>query len=437
MSRNNKTNKQNKVGMQSCDSKSRVPANRNKSGYPRGSRKQGDLSKDIRRETEIINTAKRGRKSDYELSTSNPYSPWYDRFPQFTKDAGTLAFGIPLGQPITIPGGDKITVPGVMALGFYPGIGYSADNMSPINRSVIRFYTYLRDIQKAAAKYDPADVMMYILTLDSAYMFYYMCRRAYGVANLFTPVNKYYPKVLLRAMGFDDSITENLADFRMYINRFAISLGSYTIPEGIEFCSRHEWMCSGLYTDSDSTRAQTYVFVPEGFWKYNNTVETGSQLDFVAWLPQQNDLSTRHSLSDIMSIGNSLLNAIVGDQDTGNISGDIYSAFKGRTKKLMETAETLMILPAYDKTVLSQINNATLVGLYDASYTPVITQDPSINNGAIIYTPVFAGSSTVYSNALAKVGANALFTYPAQFINYHGDSPTLKTPLKPRGLWLV
>lgn len=166
-----------------------------------------------RREKEAIDT-------DIEISRRNAYS-WYSHFPQFTKDAGTLAFGIPLGQTIT-RGSDKVQIPGILSLRYLPTIGYSADNTSPINRSAIRLYTHIRNIQKAAAKYDPADLMMYLMALDSCYSFWAMLRRAYGTAQLYTPVNKYYPRNLLNVQGIANEVADDLAALRAYINKFAL-----------------------------------------------------------------------------------------------------------------------------------------------------------------------------------------------------------------------
>lgn len=364
--------------------------------------------------------------SELHVTQSNPYS-WYSHFPQFTKDAGNLSFGFPLGQNLNVLNPKApIYASGVYALRFYPTIGYSADMNSPINRSAVRFYTYLRDVQKAAAKYDSADVMMYLMAMDSCYMFWAHMRRIYGVSQLFTPVNKYYPQKLLALLGVDASITNNLAEFRQYINRFALSLGSYTVPAGFDITDRHMWMCEGMYLDSNTTRAQTYLFVPEGFWEYDNTVTTGSQLNFIDWAGT-NSKPTYHTLQQIMEIGDRLISAIRNDQDTGNISGDLYSAaaksgnFKLRA--VAETPELFSVIPVYDEVVLSQIENATICGKFFEGWSPVITQNPSVNNGAILFQPQFELSNYVLSSIDTYYG-NPNFARVGTFVNMHVDSPS-------------
>lgn len=374
-------------------------------------------NKNQRRDKEIADTA-------IKASATNDYS-WYSRFPQFTKDAGSLAFGVPLGQPLIYGDTTKynlpLIVPGLMVLKFTPGVGYSKDLTSPINRSAAKFYTYLRNVQKAAAKYDSADIMINMMAIDSLMMFHANLKRAYGIASLYTPVNKYYPRYVLGALGFDKSILDNLAEFRAYINQLGVSLGSFCLPKSFDITMRHQWMCEGLYVDSQTTRAQTYAFVPNGFWKYDNTATVGSSLTWVDWASKTSAV-TRHTLDQIKEMGKELINAILLDQDTGNIAGDLYAAFGPENLfKLTEVSESFIVLPSYDETVLSQINNASIVGEHADGYTPVITQNPSVNNGAIIYKPQFDGTYKLTGETKSICGMTGRAFKP---INMYCDSPT-------------
>nr|AVX53461.1 putative capsid [Marmot picobirnavirus] len=361
---------------------------------------------------------------------------WYSKFPQFLQDAGRLSFSWPLGIRPTFENNDSIAVGGIMRLCFYPGVGYSEDMNSPINRSAVRFYTFLRSIQKSAATYDSADLMMYLMAMDACYMFHANMRRAYEVAQLFTPLNTFYPRNLLQYMGFDPSIMDNLAEFRAYINRFGLQLGMYTVPTDFAITNRHMWMCEGLYTDSSSTRAQTYVFVPEGFWSYNNTVATGSQLDFIPWLDQQENGNTLHTLEQVIEMGNNLISHLRNDEDTGKISGDLYVAYKGNTRKVTELHDLDVILPSYSEEVLSQIENATVCGLYSPGYTPVISQDPSVNNGAIIYKPVF-GAIDFGNKEGNGWRCPGVFAYTGRMMNMHVDSPNPEQVIEASRLMVI
>lgn len=373
----------------------------------RGSQKQRSksrnrtVSKNERRDKEIIDTARREDNS-LHMSSGNDIS-WYSNFPQFAKDVATLPFSTVVGVTLDLnkePTGNPnatTNIPGLMRIGFNPTVGVSKDNSSALNRSTLRFYSALRNKQKASAPYDPADAMLSMIALDSLYMFWAHIRRAYGVAQLFSPVNRYYPKALLQAMGISTSILDNLAEFRAYVNRFAINLGQFATPK-FDMLLRHQWMCSGIYVDQPTTRAQTYMFVPDGFWMYDNTAPVGTQLTWAQWQDSKATNVTQHTLEDIQVFGNQLISALAGDEDIGRITGDIYAAFgPSNTFQAEETSDGYSVLPTYNELVLAQIENLKLSNGWAESYTPVITQDPSVNNGAIIFEPIVAGNYVLFT----------------------------------------
>lgn len=394
--------------------------------YVKGKGKGGRRgSKNFRRDKEIADTATKAMEST--ISKTNDFS-WYAKFPNYIKDVGTIAFGTPVGQPIYVQGQDYVVNDGIMTLYFTPSPGISTDLTSPINRQATRFYTYLRSVQRAAATYDAADVMMYLMGIDSLYTYWAFMRRIYGVAQLFTPTNTYYPRRLLAAMGVDPAIAHNLADFRAYLNRYALNIGRFSMPKDFDINVRHMWMASGLYLDSDTTRAQTYMFVPAYLWKWNNTVETGSQLDFLNIVDVGNVSSgtNRMGLSELITLGDTLINNFENDEDSMMISGDLFRAY-GDAKLLHveETKEGYAVLPAYDKVVLSQIENCTIVGA-PTSNGFSITQNPSVNNGAIIFQPkmLLGNNLNIGDETTPVYGRNYIAIATNTPINAHIDSPT-------------
>lgn len=371
---------------------------------------KGNSSKQVRRTVEINDTAD-------AMSRDNPVA-FYTKFSKFALDAANLPFATPLGVQLNFPvsGTEPYYVPGVMVIEFIPTCGISTNFESAINRSSIRFYTYLRSNQKASGQYDHQDITMMELGMDSAYMFHAACRRAYGIIKNFTPVNRYYAETLVNAMGFNYSdLLLHLQDFRGYINTLAYSLGQYALPANITLFQRHQWMCEGYYTDSISTRAQTYVFVPKGFWQYDNTVETGSQLTFKQWAQ-----SGPMTFSSIVSFGNDLVNAISNEEDFSVISGDIYNFYGGDTFKLPYTDENYVIYPAYSEVVLSQIENLTITEVNNLM-TLTVSQNPTVNNGAIIFDPVISGGSAMYRLSM----------------NFHHDSPSSEDVIEASRLMAV
>lgn len=389
---------------------------------------KGNSTKNQRRDAEAVDTI-----ADIAVSKSNPYA-WYANFPNYARDVATVAFGNPVGSPIRLnpATNDDIVAAGVMTLNFTPTPGVSQDMSSPINRQAVRLYSYLRSIQRSAATYDAADLMMYLIAVDSLYMYWAYLRRAYGVAQLFTPTNTYYPKVLLQAMGIDpSSILSNLADFRAYINRFALNIGRFAMPKQFDLLQRHMWMTSGLYLDSDTTRAQTYMFVPFYFYKYDNTVTTGSKLTGVT-LDNTIQSPIQSTFAQLVTFGNSLISNMDNDEDTLNISGDLYRAYGGEVFSVEETSDNYAILPVYDKTVLSQIENCTLVGAFASAdgetiISPQITQNPTVGNGAIIFAPIVTAGRTAFtpfSGGNDKFGVNFPFANANKLMNMHIDAPS-------------
>lgn len=389
-----------------------------------------------RRERDAADDMVKDYKDTY-MSKSNPYA-WYANFPNYAKDVATLAFGVPVGTPIFVDGDDYVTNAGIMTLTFSPSVGLSTSLVSPINRQATRFQSYLRSVQRAAATYDAADTMIYMIGVDSLYMFWAYMRRAYGVAQLFTPTNRYYPKRLLHMMAIDDSIVANLADFRAYINRFALNIGRYTMPKNFDLLYRHIWMTSGLYLDSNTTRAQTYMFVPKYFFKYDNTYTSGGKLTATN-LFSDNAITAgtgKLTLADLISFGDALLNNFENDDDTMNISGDLFRAF-GQSGVFVaeETPDNYAVLPVYDQTVSSQIENSILMGNYydeseptDPTNARSIYQNVDLNNGAIIFNPVLGNAADVIIKDLGQgkylYGRNYAGQADNTLLNAHWDSPT-------------
>lgn len=386
-----------------------------KKGYKapyRGKAKGAD--KQERREREIADSAA-------AMSRGNPID-LYLKFEEFARDAATVPFSRPLGAPYNVnwASTDSTVVTndglwadiGIMRMVFSPTIGVSNGFDSPINRSSINNYARIRSTQKAFGDYDHQDLTMMMLAIDSCIMYHSLGRRIYGLLTDMTPVNRYYPRALVAASGVSFNATQKqIQDFRAFLNEFALQVEQYSLPKDILLFDRHKWMCEGIYVDSESKKAQTYMFVPRGFWKYNNTSETGSQLDFVTYIkPGQPSVATNYTIEEFEAIGQQLIAALSNDADFALMSGDLHAYYGGDTMKLPYVDEKYVILPKYDKVVLSQIENATCVGDWATTYTPTISQNAGVNNGAILFTPIVdTGKSRITLQAR---------------MNMHMDSPT-------------
>lgn len=389
-----------------CNNRSGQKGSNNKNNRGKGNKppyRDYRGNKQQRRDEEIADTGA-------AMSRSNPIS-FYNKFKQFASDAATIPFAQPLGAVYTVnnhEASDRASVPGIMRLAFAPTVGISEDYTSPLNRSSINYYGRLRATQKAFGDYDHQDLTMMILSVDSACMFHALGRKIYGVLTDMTPVNRYYPRALVSACGvqFPDS-QKQIQDFRAWLNEFALQIEQYCIPDNIELIKRHQWMCEGLYVDGPSSKAQTYMFVPTGFWKFESKTETGSSLSWVNYLDGPNINAPTLTIEEFEAIGNRLINAMSNNADFATISGDLYAYYGGSVMKLPYITEDYHILPTYDKVVLSQIENADISGYFNGS--PTITQSNEVGAGAIIFTP------EVYRNKGTLV---------QHFINMHEESPS-------------
>lgn len=329
---------------------------------------------------------------------------WYAKNEQLLTSSASFSYSWPLGNNLdlnydhstlndTIKATLKNTesIPGLCSLQWVPTIGYSVDKNSPVNIAARNIYSWVRHANSGSANYDAPDLMMYLVAADSLYSLYAMMRRLYGVMRLYTPLNKYYPEALVRAMGFDfNDMQDNLANLNFFINEFAIKVGSTAVPADMAYHRRHIWLNDNIYVDNaTSGKAQTYMFVQKAYFKFNNLGTTGTKLTSEV-------LPDNCTFKQLTEFARSILSPIMGDEDFGIMSGDIIKAY-GITNciKLDEVPTNYTVLPLFDPDTLLQIKNMSLVGnpQFSSSSIPVskleVTQDPSINEGILISNPVF------------------------------------------------
>lgn len=306
---------------------------------------------------------------------------WYMRYPELAKDASKIPFTTPLGKYPFVDtngimnnkfktGDEAFAIPGIMAINWIPTIGQSDDQNSPVNIVSREVYSFVRHANSGHSNYDAPDLMMYILAMDSLYSFYAAMVRAYGVMMLYNGMNRYMPKRLVEAMGFDfDNLSQNLAQFRWLINQVAYKLTSMYVPAGMSYFERHIWLNSGVYVDSPSIKAQTYVFKQSAYYTYSATAATGYVAKLV-YTPVPDKLT----FAKCANFVNSMLNPILADEDMNIISGDMLRAFGAENLfTVSPISEDYVVVPAYSQEVLSQIQNLTIMGDPDTNW--------STNNG--------------------------------------------------------
>ena len=359
---------------------------------------------------------------------------WYALNPQLLKDAASFPYAWPLGNKLDVGSfGPKLnagSLPGIMVMNWVPTIGYSSDGTSPVNVASINTYTKVRHDNSGHANYDHADYMMYLLAMDSVYAFHSWMRRVYGCMLTYSNTNRYYPRALVKAMGVDfDNLQGNLADFRQYINTYAVKASALAVPAKMSFMTKHYWMSEGIYFDSNQDKPQTYLFNPVGFYQFQ--LSSGDTphgtLELKNMFTQSSDdsagvgcRSKAWTLADFIAYGDSLLAPIISDEDFGIMSGDTLKSFGiGGCYTLPITEETYTVVPSYSSEVLDQIQNATFIGMPDFA-TFKIDQNVDIGAGWILADPKFTHPWTKAPTDAEFPGQNAFLVN--RFVTFeHGD----------------
>lgn len=364
---------------------------------------------------------------------------WYALNDQLLRDTASFPYSWPLGRSLNLnkfgANINKGSLPGLFTMQWTPTIGNATDATSAINVASINTYTKIRHDNSGHANYDHQDYMLFLLAMDSVYSFHSWMRRVYGVALTYSNVNRYYPAAVISSMGVDfKDLQQKLADFRAYINQYAIKASALAVPAKMSYMTKHYWMNEGLYFDSNQDKPQTYMFQPTGFYKFalDESTKAGKLIfepllgkETAPAVPGKNipkSASTaKLTVAQIIEFGDKLLDPIIADEDFGIMSGDTLKSFGASgCYTLPITDEKYTVVPSYNTEVLDQIQNATLVGdiiIEDAT----ISQDTAIGTGAILAHPTFSHPWVSVNNPGTELpGQNAFLT--DRIVTFdHGD----------------
>lgn len=337
---------------------------------------------------------------------------WYNKYPQLTTDVGSLWFSNPLGVQVPRIQDDATlsidtrlgSIPGYMIIKTIAGPGTSLDGNSPLNSTSRAIYSYVRHANSGHANYDAPDITMYLLTIDAYFTMWAKMVRAYGIARLFTPSSRYQADSMLKALGFDPvDFLRNLSQVRTAINNFATKISRYATPGTMDYFKRHTEIYSRLYSDSlASAKSQTYILDPAGYYVYGEASSEGGKLTYTEY---PNTLMTLTSIESAFAT----FDTVIQSEDMNIISGDILKAFGIDGIFTVPFIQEEYVTPiVFDPLMLSQIENATIVGSTFNADSLNISQDPSTSQ--VIYLPTIMGKAN---------------HYPIPTLNMHVPSPTV------------
>lgn len=327
------------------------------------------------------------RKGSYK-SNPNP-ADLYNRVSSLSGLATRLNFYNPLGGFIDLNTPNSLNYPvnsiaGVMSISFIPTMGSVTenDNQNPANIAWNKLLAYCQSTVSRTLEFDPADLGLYMMAWDNVYMWYTSLVRVYAtiLKYSFGGVDRYAPNYLVDAQGFDyDDLSVHQADLQYFINRLAYTISQYNVPAGYPFIERHQWLVSGIYSDANTAKPQSYIFKPDMIFMYQEADGAGKLVPANAvWK------TSGKTFEDIKTITTTMLNTLLNSQDFWNISALLLRAF-GRENMLqcIPIENSLSVLEtSYRPEVLLQINNMTI--LPDIDFTDSATYDAwSVRQGEL------------------------------------------------------
>lgn len=398
-------------------------------------KKKGSKSKGPR-DSRKINKSQRYDKVSTDTATNSV--DWYVTNEQMLKDAASIQFFNALGNEtyygrnsqfltqyvgptnVTFTDTSKLdrSVPGIFKIGYLPTYGRARDNSDPINLAARNIYSFVRKANSGSKNYDAPNMMMYLMACDSVYTFYQWMLRLYGLLRYYSVYNQYYNEAILKAMNVDAaSFSGFMADFRAYINKFALKANSLCVPNTFKVYERHMYLVSALFKDTEAAKAQIYLFNPDYIYTYD---EPNGRLTPLA-IGRNASLLTP---TDVMAIGDTLLNAILTSEDMAIIKGDILKAFGDNgIYSLAPISDDYVTATIHDYEILTEIQASNYLGPLDLSKANInITEDTtpgSATEGALRQSVT---SAVTYTTSGAKnfVPTGNLAT----ILNMYVDNPT-------------
>lgn len=334
---------------------------------------------------------------------------WYGRNPELLSMSASIPFSAAAGAPFnlgfTVQGSTKyqskaITIPGLMTFTVIPCPHVEAEANDPLNIAANAMLSFVVHANSRNLSYNAPDLMIYNIAMGNIYAFINFCMRIYGTAQIYSTFNRNLPIMLTQAQGVNyANLMSHLADFRYGINVLINKAASLAAPADMPYFQRLAFMFAGLYSEGEAIKDQLYMYVPAGFMQYDETSsETGGSLKFMRW-----DDQVLHTVDEILTFGNNLLNAIITSEDLNVISGDILKAYGADgLLKLATMPEVYTVLPTTDLAVLEQMQNARWTDIQVNQSTISVTQKQSAKQGPVLTGGVEFTSTVPWLEAMSK-----------------------------------
>ena len=314
-------------------------------------------------------------KNEMGQSVTNDIS-WYSHYPELTVNAGKLSMLYPAGMKMKFVKDDSVSissklmtvasnvhdVPGIMALEYIPTYGFSDSIKSPLTQMSRTTFNNMVAATNRVPNYEYTDLTVYQIAMTNLIQFYYWMCRIYLVAGTYSSVNLAWNKAVFKALDVDGTnIIANRSLLYSYIITFARRISAFPFPKSFDLFNRTATLVSNIYTDGADPKDQMYVFVPKGVYRWDTDTTVGaSKLTFEKY-------TANAGYSDIVRLGNRLLDSLQGSSDVQMMTADILKVYANDLVGVNVPPENGTINAVYDATILTQIMNAKSLGVSDVT----------------------------------------------------------------------
>jgi hypothetical protein len=301
-----------------------------------------------------------------------------------------------------------------------------------------QIYADIRVANAGGVNYAAQDLMMYMLQFRELVAWYYNAARAYATMGMADVFNRYKPKALVQALGFDyDDLIANSAAFNYAINNISTRLNAFCVPNKNIFVHTAK-MFSNIYTDAETMKNQAIIFRPAGYRVLDQTGIHGGSLIYHSFNYYDNDPEYHGITVDIfVRIMEEMLRGIEDNSDVAIMCGDIVKRYGSDILRITPIPQFILPDMIHSENVLHQVKNMRwLVKNWidwdndDTNFN--VTQDPTLEGrGLLEYMPTVAWkrdvmqtAKTIFSN-IGYLQADSAILYftkdvpnPLDFIEY-------------------
>lgn len=381
-----------------------------KPSQPRKDSDSRRVNFDNTRESKFERDIEEGTKK----SGRNDITTW-NRNPELMRAAGSLPFSTILGDPYGKgTAGSSMqfpSVPGIMTMYWSPSLGSSSDPVA-FNKCFEAAYSFMVHANSRNYKYDFPDLAVYITGAEEVFSAIAEAIRIYGIFKAYDSLNRYYVDSVVSALGwYPKDVRLHLSDMWFGINDLILQTRQLWIPNDIPIIQRWVDLNSHIYLDAEGSRAQSYAFVRNRYWKVS---ETGSKqgttlvpavIDMNATTStpvraaysEFSRIASRKTTADVggssiywyqfRSMIQDMIDSLVASQDRGSIYGDILTAYGApRIYAMPEITADYTVKPEYNAAILSQIENLTVSPIEQRF---VVQNQAAANKGRLYMAPVW------------------------------------------------